>query len=117
MLYPHEFERAITVTPPANKGYRIRCPKCNTVAIYALTALERREAAVALRENQLREREQLLTVRESEHEKDVKLIRNCLHPDRHPDKAERYTKALLAFDRLLESSAQSASEFNDDMPF
>jgi uncharacterized protein (DUF3084 family) len=84
--------------------------------------MRQREAELLARENQVREREQRLQVREAEHEADVRLIKSCLHPDKHPDQAERYTRAWQAFERLLASGAKPAASsfddvFNDDIPF
>lgn len=80
--------------------------------------IRHREAELFALENQLREREQHLKVREADHEADVRLVKSCLHPDKHPEQAERYTRAWQAFERILTSGAQpAADQFNDDIPF
>jgi len=99
--------------------YRLKCPKCRTVTKYTFRELNQREAAIVEQEAALRRRENLLSVREDDHQHDVRLIRSCLHPDKHGGDA-RYTKAWQAFDRLLESSRRSAPAadgFTDDIPF
>lgn len=99
---------------------RIRCPGCQRTFKFTIksSALDQREAAVSQREAELAEREKALRVREAEHESDVRLIQSCLHPDRHPEQADRYTRAWQAFDRLLASSAKPADPYIDDeLPF
>ena len=101
------------------KAYWLRCPKCRTVTKCTVSELDQREVAITQQEAALRLREQLLSVREAEHQHDVRLIRSCLHPDKHGGDA-RYTKAWQAFDRLLESSKQSPlapDGWTDDVPF
>jgi hypothetical protein len=62
--------------------------------------------------------EQRLYVRKADHEKGVRLIRNCLHPDKHPEQAERCTRAWQAFERLLAPAKKPAPEaWDDDIPF
>jgi hypothetical protein len=105
---------------------QIRCPKCRTDVGFDMSRsryILRRESEFRVRETELQAREQRLRVRETEHEGDVRLIKNCLHPDKHPDQAERYTRAWQAFERLLasatrpESVAPAAADFSDDIPF
>jgi len=36
-------------------------------------------------------------------QEEFKLVRSCLHPDRHPEEAARYAKAFAIFNRLLSS--------------
>jgi len=84
--------------------------------------LDQREAAVAARESELLRREEALRLRESEQQNDVRLIRGCLHPDRHPEQADRYNRALQAFNRLLEpppaaSGTEGSWDFDDNIPF
>lgn len=105
-----------------NPRVKFACPKCRTVIQFdasKIRYLQQRESELAWQEQNLREREQRLLVREAEHETDVRLIRSCLHPDRHPQQADRYTRAWQAFERLLASSAKPADNpyINDDLPF
>jgi hypothetical protein len=66
----------------------------------------------------LRVREQKLHVREDEQQKDIRLIRSCLHPDKHPQESDRYAKAWQALDRLLTPVAKPDREdFDDNIPF
>jgi hypothetical protein len=102
------------------REYRLRCPKCRAIGTWKIDDIDRREAAVVQLETDLREREQLLSVREAEYQNDVRLIRSCLHPDKHKDNTERYTKAWQAFDRLLESGRQpqpAVDRWTDEIPF
>lgn len=100
---------------------RVECPGCGRKTKYTIksSALDQREAAVARREAELAQREQRLQVREAEHKHDVRLIKSCLHPDKHPEQAERYTRAWQAFERLLAPGAKPAysDDFDDDIPF
>jgi len=84
--------------------------------------IRHRETELLALENQLRQREQHLKMLEAEHEADVRLIKSCLHPDKHPQQAERYTRAWQAFERLLASGTKPTANsfddmFNDDIPF
>jgi hypothetical protein len=102
-----------------HRAYRLQCPKCRTVTKFTVSELDRRETAIAEQEAALRQREELLSLREAEHQQDVRLIRSCLHPDKHGGDA-RYTKAWQAFDRLLDSSRQphpAANDWTEDIPF
>lgn len=99
---------------------RVTCPHCRQLLQFTSKRLDQREAAVSSREAELRQREQALQLREAEHQNDVRLIRGCLHPDRHPDQADRYNRALQAFNRLIERAAESTRvrfDFDDDIPF
>jgi uncharacterized C2H2 Zn-finger protein len=103
----------------------LKCPRCQNVMRFDARKsnwIRHREAELLALENQLREREQHLTVREAEREADVRLVKSCLHPDKHPEQAERYTRAWQAFERLLASGTKPISNplddvFNDDIPF
>lgn len=96
----------------------IKCPRCQGVLRFDMRSsryLREREGELQYRESQVAAREQALHVRESEHERDVRLIKSALHPDRHPDESERYTRAWQAFERLLASAQKAAVD--DDIPF
>ena len=84
-----------------------------------LKYVRHREGELQAWEQRLRDLERRLNVRKAEHESDVRLIRSCLHPDKHAEQADRYTKAWQAFDRLLASAAKPkpAEAFDDDVPF
>lgn len=97
----------------------VNCPHCHHDLAFDMSRsryIQQREGEFRARERQLDERERLLRVREDEHKADVRLIQNCLHPDKHPDQPERYTRAWHAFERLLVSAAK-ADEFDDNIPF
>jgi uncharacterized C2H2 Zn-finger protein len=100
---------------------QLKCPRCQNVMRFDARKsnyIRQREAELLAQENQLREREQHLQVREAEHEKDVRLVKSCLYPDRHADQADRYTRAWQAFERILASGAKPDPDpFNDDIPF
>lgn len=101
---------------------RVRCPHCKNTHTLNITSkqLDEREAAAASWEAELRRREEALRLRESEHQNDVRLIRGCLHPDRHPEQADRYNRALQAFNRLLEQPVEASRvrfDFDNDIPF
>jgi hypothetical protein len=110
----------------SNARARIACPHCRHEVTFDMSRsryIQQRETEFRGRESQLQEREQRLRVREAEHESDVRLIKNCLHPDKHPDQSERYTRAWQALERLLASATKqdldpfSDTVFNDDLPF
>jgi hypothetical protein len=105
---------------------RITCPHCRREVGFDMGRsryIQQRESEFRVRESALQEREQRLRVREAEHESDVRLIKNCLHPDKHPYQAERYTRAWQAFERLLASATRpeptspGGTDFSDDIPF
>lgn len=101
-------------------SFDVRCPHCKNKHRLNVTSkqLDEREAAVSSREAELRRLEEALQARECEHQNDVRLIRGCLHPDRHPEDPERYNRAMQAFNRLLEQPVKtSADGFTDDIPF
>jgi hypothetical protein len=99
----------------------IKCPHCQRALRFDMrnsTYLRRREAELQARESQVAEREKLLRVQESEHQHDVRVIKSALHPDRHPEESDRYTRAWQAFERLLASAnTPNVPDFNDDIPF
>jgi hypothetical protein len=96
---------------------KVRCPKCRTILQFDPGGrLERREVELRRREQELQQRDERLRVLEAEHVSTVRLIRNCLHPDRHPEQADRYTRALQAFNAMLEAP-RSQSIFDDEIPF
>jgi len=105
------------ITPHLN----LKCSRCQNVMRFDARNsnwLRHREAELLALESRLREWEQRLTVREAEHEADVRLLKSCLHPDKHPEQAERYTRAWQAFERLLASGTKPADDpFDDDIPF
>jgi hypothetical protein len=98
-----------------------KCPKCQTqVQIDArkLKYVQHREGELQAWERRLQGLERGLTVRKADHERDVRQIRSCLHPHKHPEQAERYTKAWQALERLLAPATRAAPEgWDDDIPF
>jgi hypothetical protein len=100
---------------------RISCPKCRTAIQFDASQsrfVQQRERELHALSQTLKAREQLLSVREAEHANDVRLVRSCLHPDRHPEEADRYTRAWQAFERLHVSAIKPTLEpFDDDIPF
>jgi len=104
-----------------NSRVVLKCPKCRTDIRFdarTLRYVQQRESELTSWEQRLRDRESRLDLREAEHEKDVRLIRGCLHPDKHPEQVDRYARAWQAFDRLLTSAARARrDEFSDDIPF
>jgi len=100
---------------------RITCPKCRTAIQFDARKsrfVQQRERELDALEKTLRTREQLLRVREAAYANDVRLVRSCLHPDRHPEEAGRYTRAWQAFERLHVSATKPAPEpFDDEIPF
>ena len=105
-----------------NACARIKCPRCRHEVSFDMgrsNYIQQREAEFRARENNLRERERILAVRETEHTTDVRLIKSCLHPDKHPDQTDLYTKAWQAFERLLASAAkpEPVGEYDDNIPF
>jgi hypothetical protein len=98
-----------------------KCPKCRTDVRFdasKLSYVRHRESELEAWERRLRDLERRLVARKAEHEGDVRLIRSCLHPDKHPEQSDRYTKAWQAFERLLTSATKTAPEaFDDDIPF
>jgi hypothetical protein len=102
---------------------KISCPHCLKDVGFDMSRshyIRHREAEFRTREGQLRVREKNLRVREDEHTADVRLIKSCLHPDKHPaDQSDRYTKAWQAFERLLASAAkpEPVDAFDDNIPF
>jgi hypothetical protein len=105
-----------------NARAKINCPNCHHDVGFDMSRsnyIRQREGEFQTRENQLRERERNLRVREDGHVADVRLIKSCLHPDKHPEQNDRYTKAWQAFERLLASAAkpEPVAEFDDNIPF
>lgn len=101
---------------------KINCPHCRKDVGFDMSRshyIRHREAEFQTRESRLRTLERNLQVREDEHTANVRLIKSCLHPDKHPEQSDRYTKAWQAFERLLASARkpEPASEFTDDIPF
>jgi hypothetical protein len=99
---------------------RVRCPHCRNTLQFTSKKLDEREANVSAREAEVQRREDALRLREAEHANDVRLIRGCLHPDRHPEQADRYNRALQAFNRFLEQPTEASRvrfDFDDDIPF
>jgi hypothetical protein len=101
---------------------KINCPYCHHDVAFDMSRsryIQQRESEFCARESQLYQREKHLRVREDEHTADVRLIKSCLHPDKHPGHTDRYTKAWQAFERLLSSAAkpEPAGAFTDDIPF
>ena|SRR5258708_39339101 len=99
-----------------------KCPKCQTDVRFdarKLKYVQHRESELQAWEQRLRDLERRLGVRKTEHEADVRLIRSCLHPDKHLGQADRYTRAWQAFERLLASATkpEPADAFDDDIPF
>jgi hypothetical protein len=87
----------------------VNCPRCQQgffIDISTSPYILQREAEFRVREAQLQEREKMLRLREIERVDEVRLIKSCLHPDKHPDQAERYTKAWQAFERPLASTGK-----------
>lgn len=104
-----------------NGVVRITCPKCRTAIQFDARRsrfVQHRERELHALAQTLETREQLLRVREAEHANDVRLVRSCLHPDRHPEEAGRYTRAWQAFERMHVAAIKPAAEsFDDDIPF
>jgi hypothetical protein len=100
---------------------RITCPKCRTAIQFDARKsrfVQQRERELDALAQTLRAREQLLRVREAEYASDVRLVRSCLHPDRHPEEAGRYTRAWQAFERLHVSATKPVPEpVDDEIPF
>jgi hypothetical protein len=101
---------------------KINCPHCRKDVAFDMSRsryIKERESEFRTRESQLHHRETHLRVREDKHTADVRLIKSCLHPDKHPGNADRYTKAWQAFERLLASATkpERTETFNDDIPF
>jgi len=98
-----------------------KCPKCKTDVRFdarKLRYVQHRESELQAWEQRLRDAERRLSVRKTEHENDVRLIRSCLHPDKHPEHTDRYTKAWQAFERLLASATSPEPDaFDEDIPF
>jgi hypothetical protein len=98
-----------------------KCPKCQTDVRFdarKLKYVQHRESELQAWEQRLRDLERRLGVRKTEHQGDVRLIRSCLHPDKHPEQAARYTRAWQAFERLLTSATKPNTDaFDDDIPF
>src|SRR5882672_2507327 len=100
-----------------NSRVMFKCPKCQTDVRFDASKLRyvrHRESELQAWEQRLRDLERRLAVRKAEHESDVRLIRGCLHPDKHPENADRYTRAWQAFERLLTSATKPAPEAWDD---
>lgn len=68
---------------------RVRCPHCKKPLQFTSKQLDERKANVSAREAEMQRREEALRLREAEHANDVRLIRGCLHPDRHPEPQPR----------------------------
>jgi hypothetical protein len=103
-----------------NSLARFICKKCRTPYQFDarnLKYVRQREVELQALEQSLRDREQRLSVREAEHESGVRLIKNCLHPDKHPEQIDRYTRALQAFEQLLASARKPDDMFDPDIPF
>lgn len=90
---------------------RVLCPNCNGALHVTSNELDQREASLSLREAELRRREEALRLREADRQEDVRLIRSCLHPDRHQDEFDRYNRALQAFHRLVPPHTKRLSEW------
>jgi hypothetical protein len=106
----------------SNARANIKCPHCRKDTAYDLSRtryIQQRESEFRTREGLLHQREKLLRVREDEHTTAVRLIKSCLHPDKHPEHTDRYTKAWQAFERLLASAKkpEPVEAFDDDIPF
>jgi hypothetical protein len=101
---------------------KINCPHCRKDVEFDMSRshyIRQREAEFQTRESQLRVREKNLRIHEDEHTADVRLVKSCLHPDKHPEQSDRYTKAWQAFERLLASAAkpEPVNAFDDNIPF
>ena len=101
---------------------RFQCSKCRTVTQFdarGLKYVQHRESELQAWEQRLRDLERRLSVRNAEIDSDVRLIRSCLHPDKHPEQADRYTKAWQALERLLASATkpEHVDAFDPDIPF
>ena len=101
---------------------KINCPHCRKDVAFDMSRsryIQERESEFRKRESHLLHREKRLHMREDEHTVDVRLIKSCLHPDKHPEHTDRYTKAWQAFERLLASARkpEAANAFDDDIPF
>jgi hypothetical protein len=96
---------------------RITCPKCRTAIQFDARRsrfVQQRERELDALAQTLRAREQLLRVRDAAYANDVRLVRSCLHPDRHPEEGGRYTRAWQAFERLR---VPAPEPFDDEIPF
>jgi hypothetical protein len=104
-----------------NSLARFKCPKCQSaiqIDARKLRYVQQRETELQAWEQRLRGLEQRLDVRKADHESDVRRIRSCLHPDKHPEQAERYTRAWQALERLLTPATKPArEEWDDNIPF
>jgi hypothetical protein len=100
---------------------KINCPHCRHDVPFDMSRsryIQQRESEFRIRESQLHEREKHLRLREDEHTADVRLIKSCLHPDKHAEHGDRYTKAWQAFERLLASARKPEPDaFDENIPF